>query len=70
MYFLMNSVPGMKYVQNVSFGSGVINNLLNKVVPGSQWPTLEPGINTFSVITDSPGHQDWILTYFARFGGL
>jgi hypothetical protein len=69
MYFLMNSVDGAKYVQNVGIGSGLITNLLGKVAGGSSWPTLQPGVNDFSVITDA-GAQDWQLTYFARYGGL
>lgn len=70
MYFMMNSIPGQKYVRNVVLGSGVITNLLPKMRQGSQWPTLKPGSNDFSVITDTPGKQDWQLTYFERYGGL
>lgn len=69
-YFLMNSVPGAKYVRNVAWNTGVITNLLSKVQTGSQWPTLKPGLNDFSVITDTPGHQQWQLRYFERRGGL
>jgi len=69
-YFLMNSVPGAKYVRNVAWNTGVITNLLSKLQIGSQWPTLKPGVNDFSVITDSPGKQQWQLRYFERFGGL
>lgn len=69
-YYLMNSIPGQKYVQNVSYANGVITNLLPKMYSGSTWPTLKPGINDFSVITDSPGNQEFRLTYFARRGGL
>lgn len=70
MYFVMNSIPGQRYVQNVSTSTGVITNLLSKVQSGATWPTLEPGENDFSVITSSPGNQDWQLTYFERYGGL
>lgn len=69
MYFLLNSLPGQKYVQNVNIGSGVITNLLSKIQQGSTWPTLKPGENDFSVVTNG-GNQDWQLTYFERFGGL
>ena len=71
MYFEMSSIPMRKFVQNVEIGSGVITNLLSKVhiQEGSAWPTLQPGENEFSVITDQ-GVQDWELTYFERFGGL
>ena len=68
-YFVVNSVPGQKYVRNVELGSGVITNLLSKVQTGSEWPTLKPGVNDFTVITDL-GAQDWTLSYFERFGGL
>ena len=71
-YFELSSIPTQKYVQNVAVGSGVITNLLSKthVAEGSSWPVfLRPGDNDFSVITDG-GVQDWVLTYFERFGGL
>lgn len=69
-YFVMNSIPGSKYVRNVTWNTGVITNLLPKLQQGSQWPTLKPGENDFSVITDTPGNQDFRLTYFERYGGL
>lgn len=69
-YFEISSIPMQKFVQNVDIGTGVITNLLSKIVQeGSSWPTLQPGENHFSVITDA-GVQDWELTYFERFGGL
>ena len=70
VYFIMNSIAGQRYIQNVNLANGVITNLLSKVAPGSVWPVLDPGLNKFSVITDTPGNQDWVLTYFERFGGL
>jgi Phage tail protein len=71
LYFEMSSIPMRKFVQNVEIGSGVITNLLSKVhvQEGSAWPSLQPGENEFSVVTDQ-GVQDWTLTYFERFGGL
>jgi Phage tail protein len=72
-YFAMSSVPGQKYVQNVAIANGIITNLLSMVHSGSQWPILQPGINNFSVITDTPDEgmvQDWRLTYYNRYGGL
>lgn len=68
-YFAMNSIPGNKYVQNVSLTNGVITNLLSKIQQASTWPTLQPGVNDFSVITDQ-GVQDFQLTYYERYGGL
>ena len=70
MYFIMSSLAGQKYVQNVNLGSGVITNLLNQLQQGSEWPMLQPGSNDFSVITNTPGKQDWQLTYYERRGGL
>jgi Phage tail protein len=69
LYFEMGSLPMQKFVQNVGIGSGVITNLLSKVEDGFSWPVIQPGINEFSVLTDS-GVQDWELTYYERFGGL
>jgi hypothetical protein len=71
VYFEVSSVPLQKYVQNVNIGTGVITNLLSRVhvQEGSAWPTLQPGENEFSVVTDQ-GTQDWELSYFERFGGL
>lgn len=71
MYFEMSSIPMRKYVQNVTIGSGVIENLLSNVYlqEGSLWPMLEPGENEFMVVTDS-GVQDYELTFYERFGGL
>jgi hypothetical protein len=68
-YFLMSSLSGNKYVQNVALSGGTITNLLAKVQTGSQWPILQPGPNEFSVITDQGG-QDYQLTYYEKYGGL
>lgn len=68
-YFEMNSLPMQKWVRNVDRSSGVISNLLSKMQQGSSWPTLDPGENDFSIVTDA-GVQDWTLTYFERYGGL
>lgn len=70
VYFVASSVPGDKYVRQVKTGTGVITNLLNNLQSGSSWPVLTPGSNDFSIITDSPGKQEWELTYVERFGGL
>lgn len=68
-YFVFNSLPMQKFVQNVSLDDGVITNLLSNVEDGSSWPILQPGENHFSVITND-GVQDWELRYYERFGGL
>ena len=69
-YFEVNSVPGNKYIRNVTTPSGAITNLLNKLVSGSSWPVLQPGINPFYVSSSVIGHQDWQLTYYEKRGGL
>jgi hypothetical protein len=71
MYFQMSSIPMQKYVQNVTIGTGVIDNLLPNVYlqEGSLWPILQPGSNEFKVITDD-GVQDYQLIFYERFGGL
>lgn len=70
-YFELSSVPTRKYVQNVNIGTGVIDNLLSSVYlqEGSLWPTLQPGENEFTVVTDD-GVQDYELIFYERFGGL
>lgn len=70
-YFELSSIPMRKYVQNVSIGTGVIDNLLSNVYlqEGALWPTLQPGENEFKVITDD-GVQDYQLIFYERFGGL
>ena len=68
-YLILNSLQGNKYVQNVEQGSGIITNLLPRMMAGSTWPVLNPGINDF-VVTSDQGVQEWQLTYFERFGGL
>lgn len=70
VYFEMSSVSMRKYAQNVNSLTGVITNLLSKIVTeGSIWPVLQPGVNEVSVFTDAGNHK-WTLTYFERFGGL
>lgn len=69
-YFEVNSIPGSKYIRMVSTSSGVVTNILTKMASGSTWPLLLPGLNTFAVITNQPGHQDWTLTYSEKYGGI
>jgi len=71
MYFELSSVPMNKYVQNITIGTGLITNLLSKIFvrEGSYWPTLQPGENEISIITDI-GLHDWRLVYYERYGGL
>lgn len=68
-YFQIGSIPTLKFIENVDLNSGLILNLLSSIEEGSSWPTLLPGANDFSVITDD-GVQDWELKYYERFGGL
>lgn len=69
----MSSIPGNKFVRKhlVDTEEGAVS-LLQNIGDGSLWPVLKRGTNFFGVFTnldDDPG-QDWILRYFARFGGL
>lgn len=76
-YLEMCSYPRNKYVQNVytddagSIKKGEIVSLLSNItiVEGSEWPMLQPGLNTFNVDTDH-GIQNWQLQYYERYGGL
>ena len=70
-YFELSSIPMQKYVQNVTLGTGVIDNLLSNVYvqEGSLWPTLQPGTNEFILVTDA-GVQDYQLIFYERFGGI
>jgi hypothetical protein len=73
----MSSFPRSKYVQNVytddddGIKKGSIVSLLSNLAisEGSEWPMLQPGMNTFNVLTDS-GVQNWELQYYERYGGL
>jgi hypothetical protein len=73
-YFRMSSVPRSKYVENVytsGANKGKIISLLSNVTvqEGSTWPMLQPGTNSFAVVTDH-GVQSWKLAYFEKYGGL
>lgn len=73
-YFRMSSFPRSKYVENVVVSgpnAGKITSLLSNVTveEGSEWPMLQPGTNSFQVVTDQ-GVQDWTLSYLEKFGGL
>lgn len=68
-YFQMSSLARQKFIESVDMDTGVLTNLLALREEGSSWPTLVPGVNNFSVITDQ-GVQDWELSYYERFGGL
>lgn len=68
-YFIMNSVPGNKYVRTVDSLSGEWTNILANIQEGSIWPILKPGPNYFNVATESDVYT-WKLTYYKRYGGL
>lgn len=68
--FRMGSIPTNKYAEIVDLETeGLTYSLLSKIEEGSKWPMLQPGENSFSVIT-SHGDQIWELTYSERYGGL
>jgi len=60
---------GDKYIDEIPLPSGSSSSLLGKLADGSNWPTLDEGINEFQVLAADPG-QDWSMTYIARYGGL
>lgn len=66
-YYRLNTKRGKKRVQSVD--ASAPSSLLNSISDDSVWPALQPGTNLFSVISGEAG-QDWIMTYFAEFGGL
>lgn len=66
-YLQVSSLPKDKYIKR--FEEAVEESLLSFVKAGSEWPTLVPGDNQFTVITDA-GTQIWELQYSERFGGL
>lgn len=69
-YFAMSSVARAKWVRRYTSPAGTIQNILNYVNPGSQWPKLEPGApRLFSVDSDA-GTQNWSMTYYNRFRSL
>lgn len=67
--FIMSSIDGDKFVDNVRPSGNLIVGLFDYIHDGSVWPTFDFGPNSFSVITDAGSH-DWTLTYYERFGGL
>lgn len=69
-YFAMSSIPGSKYVRHVGVETGLIENLLNDILPDSEWPVLQPGTNKFAVYGSLYGVQNWRLVYYNRYGGL
>lgn len=71
-YYMMSSLTGQKYAQNVELNTGIITNLLSKITSGSTWPILKPGDNAIQILSEVPvaAIAQWELTYFERFGGL
>ena len=69
--FEMSSIPLNKFVQNVRTVDSFVTNLLSQVSLANpqKWPTMQPGVNEFSVITDQ-GVQGWNLKFYERYGGL
>jgi hypothetical protein len=68
--FSMDSIPGEKFVRNVTIADGTITSLLDQINPNfNTWPLLE-GEQEFAVGTDGVGLNTWTLYYFNRYGGL
>lgn len=64
----MNSIPGDKYVESRTTAN-VKTNLLANTLLVPNWPTINPGTETFDVYSDV-GVQNWTLTYYNLFGSL
>jgi hypothetical protein len=72
-YFIMSSIPGHKFVQNVVVGPGTIIDLIPST--GLPWPTLAPGpsfcaITTYNMFVGALEENEYTLTYSERFDGL
>lgn len=69
-YFIMSSIPGNKYVENVNRSTGVVTSLLSKMQAGSVWPTLKPGKNSLTISVNATGEYAVSIAYNSRYGGL
>lgn len=65
---IMSSVPGDKFVHELSTDGTVVSRLSDAVEPYN-WMQLFPGSQQFHVSTIETG-LEWSLSYFDRFGGL
>lgn len=64
-----SSIKGQKYLR---LFTGVPVNILHLAISPSgpfKWAQLQPGLNTFGVVSGTEG-QEWVLEYFNRYGGL
>jgi hypothetical protein len=69
--FSMDSIPGEKFVRNVTVADGTITSLLDQINPNfNTWPLFETGEQEFAVGTDGVGVNGWTLYYYNRYGGL
>jgi hypothetical protein len=68
-YFKLNSVKGLRRVQNIEVVDGAATNLLAAVSDESDWPVLKAGECTIKIAA-TENDQAWTLAYFTRFGGL
>jgi hypothetical protein len=71
VYF--SSVSGEKFVRSRDVGSGIDTSILGAMTTDevSVWPKFVPGINKFSVVSDSGVEQKrFDLEYYTKFGGL
>jgi len=67
--FMLDSIPGEKFVRTYTVPGNVQTNLLDDINVGSIWPELFPGEQDFVVQSDA-GIKNWTLTYYNRFGSL
>lgn len=49
---------------------GVESNIINKVIPGPTWFTLQPGDNIFSYTATNPDLLQIVFKHFAQFEGV
>lgn len=58
-----------KFVHEVVPGEATFTNVFTRVERASEFLVLEPGLNYFTIFTDT-GDQDWAITWYPRYDGL
>jgi len=58
-----------KFARSVDIGYATSRSVFTNVESGSEFLALEPGLNYFSLVTDT-GDQSWEITYYPRFDGI
>lgn len=69
-FLRVSTVQGGKYAKLMPWPAGPAPvSLMGSVATGSIWAPFVRGVNKFQVQTATPG-QTWLLSYYARYGGL